>query len=133
MPRISNGHPKGALFSPANSLEPCRSLPSALGHSQPQINPLNFDYCTAMHLAAYYGHWPVIKILIESGTCDLGQLFSNRNAQVDLLKYNVRLNIIMKVFAQLFAQGRLSTLHKLHERETGYIITVTPRGEKVLI
>ena len=43
---------------------------------------MSFDYCTALHLAAYYGHWPVIQQLAESGKCNPGQLFSARNAQV---------------------------------------------------
>ena len=54
-------------------------------HQQPQIHSISFDYCTALHLAAYYGHWPVINLLAESSNCDPVRLFAARNAQAGTL------------------------------------------------
>jgi len=46
------------------------------------LEPVSFEYCTAMHVAAYYGHWPVIRQLMEGSQCDPCQLFAARNSQV---------------------------------------------------
>lgn len=46
------------------------------------VEPLSFDFCTAVHIAAYYGHWQVIRQFIESSQCDPCQLFAARNSQV---------------------------------------------------
>jgi len=48
------------------------------------VEPVSFEYCTAMHIAAYYGHWPVIRQLMDSSQCDPCQLFAARNSQVGL-------------------------------------------------
>lgn len=83
---LANGHP--GLLDRA-SLQGSNKRPRSEGGSPsgskqlpPQIHPMSFDYCTALHLAAYYGHWPVIQQLAESGKCDPVQLFAARNAQV---------------------------------------------------
>ena len=50
------------------------------------LEPVSFEYCTAMHVAAYYGHWPVIRQLMEGRSqCDPCQLFAARNSQVGSL------------------------------------------------
>ena len=56
----------------------------ASGSQPPQILPLSFHYCTALHLAAFHGHWEVVDALLTSASCDLTQLLTARNIQVSL-------------------------------------------------
>lgn len=46
------------------------------------VEDLAFDFCTAVHIAAYYGHWQVIRQFLDSSQCDPCQLFASRNSQV---------------------------------------------------
>ena len=55
------------------------------------LEPLSFDFCTAVHIAAYYGHWHVIRQFIESSQCDPCQLFASRNSQVRTFSHDSKL------------------------------------------
>lgn len=68
------------------------TLPSSKRHCMSRdaqaygtLETLSFDFCTAVHIAAYYGHWQVIRQFIESSQCDPCQLFAARNSQVSKL------------------------------------------------
>ena len=65
------------LPPPATKRHCQSSEPMAYG----SLEPLSFDFCTAVHIAAYYGHWQVIRQFIESSQCDPCQLFASRNSQ----------------------------------------------------
>ena len=77
--------------------------PASKRHCQSQepqpygsLEPLSFDFCTAVHIAAYYGHWQVIRQFIESSQCDPCQLFAARNSQV--LHTSITKLLLSKVF-----------------------------------